>query len=807
MTGLIQDIRFAFRTFAKSPGFTAVAVLTLGLGIGANTATFSVSNTFLRSPISFPQVDRIVMVMNRAPGQTEGWTEVSPADLQDWRTQSHSFEAFGAYDWVDLNLTGVGEPVKVQGFAVTPNFFDILRARPLMGRTFVAGEDEPGREHEVILSTGLWRRQFGSDPGIVGRAVRLDGTPHQVIGVMNDNVRFPISAELWIPLAFSRQDKVVRNQHYLSPIARLKAGTTLDEAQAEMRTIQDRARASFPDAETGWDVQLMKLGEFVAGPGRGYMILTLCAVGFVLLIACTNVANLLLARSAARQSEYAIRVAVGASRARLIRQALVESVLLAMGGVMVGLILGSWWISLIRANMPPEVARYIPGWDQVRLDFGVFLYTFSVAFAAGIIAGVLPAFYSSDGNLSETLKETGRGPGVSASRTRLRSAFVVVEVALSLVLLVGAALMVKGVQTLFGLNLKFDPQAVLTFRVALPASRYATPQQRAAFFDNLTEQLSHNTGVQSAATAIQVPFSGGDSGAFSVEGQPVQPGEFHAADFNNISPTYFQLLHIPLLDGREFNERDSADSLPVAIVSEAFAKRFWPGRRALGHRIRSGDENSKDPWATIVGIVAEVNYNPWRHDVFPAIYFPFRQRPVSNAYVAVRGTADPKTLTPVIRAAVGNVDPDQPIFDVFPLDRVISNQILGLSYVAVLMGAIGVMALVLSAVGVSGVMAYSVEQRRHETGIRMALGASPKDVLRMFVVNGLKLLALGCLIGVPVAFALARLLSSLLYGVRSDDFVSFFGGALLLGVVVIMACYIPARAATRVDPMVALRYE
>jgi len=804
---LLQDLGFALRMFRKSPAFTAVAILTLALGIGANTAVFSVSNTFLFKPISFPEVDRLVMVMNQAPGQTEGWNLVSPADFRDFRTQSHSFEALAAYDWADLNLTGVGDPMKVQGFHVTANFFDVLRATPLLGRTFAAGEDEPGREHEAILSAGLWRRQFASDPNIVGRTVRLDGTPTQIIGVMKDDVRFPQNAELWIPQALSPQDKVLRNAHYLFPLGRLKPGTTLPQAQAEMRAIQDRLRVSFPQTETGWSVLMMPLGEFIAGPGQGYMILMLCAVAFVLLIACANVTNLLLARSTVRQSEFAIRVALGASRSRLIRQALVESVLLAMGAMVVGLILGSIWISLIRANMPPEVARYIPGWDQVRLDRGVFLYTFAVAAVAGFAAGILPAFLGSGADPNQSLKETGRGPGASVSRTRLRSAFVVVEIALSLVLLVGAGLMVKGVQTLLNLNFKFAPQSVLTFRVALPASRYATPEQRSVFYSSLTEHLDHSSGVQSSSASLQVPFSGASSTPFSLEGRPVQPGEYQIADYNQISPSFFQVLHVPLIEGREFSDRDSADAPPVAIISEVLSKRFWPGKSPLGHRIKSGDENSAGPWATIVGVVAEVNYNPWRHDLLPGIYFPLRQRPMSNAYVAVRSAVGPEALLPAIRAAVANVDPDQPIYDVLPLDRLVSNQLIGLSYVAVLMGVVGFMALVLSAVGVSGVMAFSVAQRKHETGIRMALGARPQDVLRMFVMNGLKLLALGVIIGLPMAFAFARLLSSLLFGVHSNDFVSFFGGALLLGLVVVLACYIPARAAARVDPIIALRYE
>jgi putative ABC transport system permease protein len=390
---------------------------------------------------------------------------------------------------------------------------------------------------------------------------------------------------------------------------------------------------------------------------------------------------------------------------------------------------------------------------------------------------------------------------------RLRNALIVAQVALSLVLLVGAALMAKGVQTLFALNFNFQPESVLTFRVALPNSRYATPEQRTAFFDSLVRRLAGTAGVQSAVVATQIPFAGGDPGSFSIERRPLQPGEFNTANLANIGPAYFRVLHAPVLEGREFDDHDTADSAPVAIISDSVAQKFWPGRSALGQRLKPGDDNSKEPWATIVGVVGEITYDPWRHDRLPGIYFPFRQRPSESSYLAVRTGSDPKAFVPLIRATVSSIDPEQPTYDVFPLDRFISNRILGFSYVAVLMGVVGLMALGLSAVGVSGVMAYSVAQRIHEIGVRMALGATQRAVLRMFIVHGFKLMFAGIVIGLPMAFVLARLLSSLLFGVQSSDFVSFFGGALVLAVVVSLACYLPARQATRVDPMVALRYE
>jgi putative ABC transport system permease protein len=807
MHSIWQDIRIGFRMLAKAPGIALAAIFAFGLGIAAATAMISVAQTYILHPISFPQVDRVVMVLDRAPGRSEGWSEVSPADFQDWRAQNQSFEGLAAYQWADVNLTGAGEPVKLQGFRVSANFFDLLRAAPQLGRGFLAGEDEPGRENEVVLSNGLWKRQFASDPNIVGRMIRIDGVPTQIVGVMNDSVRFPESAELWIPLALSPHEKTVRNAHYLGPVGRLKPGVSLEQAQVEMQTIQRRLQTSFPEAEKDWSVIAMPIGEFVAGPGRDYNIMSLWAVGFVILIACTNVANLLLARGSARQAEFSIRTTLGATRGQLMRQVLFESILLSLGGAIAGLLLGSWFISLIRGAMPPEVERYIPGWDQVRLNQNVFFSALVIAVVAGIVAGFLPALYGTSAKLSENLKEAGRGGSASRSRMRLRSVFTVVQVALSLVLLVGAALMARGVQTLFSLNFKSDPQSVLTFRVSLPNSRYATQQQRVAFFDNLRERLASNSGVGKATIATQVPFAGYNTSDFTIEGQPIRSGEFHSADLNDVSPSYFELLQVPVIEGRAFDDRDTSASTPVALISDNLAKTYWPGHSPLGHRIKLGGETSKEPWTTIVGVVGEVNYDPWRHDIIPAIYFPFRQHPWGDAYLAFRTDGHNEAFLPMIRAAVAGIDPEQPVYDIFSLQRIISNQVLGLSYVAVLMGVLGLMALILSAVGISGVMAYSVAQRVREIGVRMALGATPGNVLLMFVKHGLKLMAAGILIGLPLSIGLARLLSSLLYGVRSNDFASFFGGALILAGVIALASYLPARQATRVDPMVALRYE
>jgi putative ABC transport system permease protein len=808
MHSIFQDLRFGLRMLAKNPGITLVAIFTLGLGIGANTATFSLSNTFLRKPVSFPEVKRLVMVLNHAPGQQgQDWSSASPADFLDWKKEARSFVGLAGYQWADVNLTGAGEPVKAQGFRVTPDFFDVLGIRAALGRGFVAGEDIPGQDATVILSYGLWAQQFASDPGIVGKTVKLDGRPCEIVGVMRQDLNFPASAALWIPMTFSTDEKQDRTSHNVYPLGRLKSGVSLRQAQAEMDAIQQRMPSLYPAAETGWSITVQDLGEFVAGYGRGYMLLMLGAVGFVLLIACANVTNLLLVRSTSRQNELAIRRALGGSRARVIRQLLMESLLLGMGGSVAGLLLGAWGISLLRGNMPPEVSRYIPSWNKVGLDREVFLYTLAVACVAGIIAGLVPAFQGSDSDSSEMLR-AGQRAGSTRSRTRLRNAFIVAEISLSLVLLVGAALMSKGVRSLFASNFKSDPQSVLTMRVALPESKYATPSQRSAFYDRFLERIRELHEVDSATVASVIPYDNeDDTPAFSIEGQPRQLGELRTAERNSVGPDYFRLLRVRLMEGREFTDRDSADSPRAAIVSESLARRYWPGTSALGRRLKIGDDDSKTPWVTVIGVVADVDYSPWEHDLVRAIYFPYRQDPHGSSYIAIRASGDLRSIIPAVKAALSSVDPDQPVYDILPYERVISDQILGLAYVAVVMGVLGLMALVMSAIGVSGVMAYSVTQRMQEIGLRMALGARPRDVLGLFLGGGLKLLAIGTAIGLPASYALARLLSSLLYGVSAADFFSYASGAILLAVVVVLGCYIPARRATRVDPMRALRYE
>ena len=644
MNALFQDFRYAFRTLLKSRGFTALAVIALALGIGANTAIFSVADAFLRKPVTFPHLDRIVMLFNRAPGDTMGWEYASPADYLDWQKQSRSFEQIGAFEWSSFNLTGSGDPEKLQGAAISADLFNMISAKPLLGRVFSAEETEAGRGQETILSYGLWERRFASDPQIVGKTVTLGGRSFDVVGVMPRDFSFPMSAQIWTPLAMSQDEKAVRDSHHVVSMALLKPGVTIAQAQAEMDILQKRAQANYPKAETGWSIWIMPLRLFAAGElSTEYSLVLLGAVGFVLLIACADVANLLLARSAGRQKEIAVRRALGASRWRIIRQLLAESLLLAFAGAGIGLLIGEWGTELIVKNMPAEVARYIPAWHSIKLDRDAFAYTLAITLIVGFLAGIAPALQGSRPDLVEALKESGRGMTGGRARHRLRSAFVVAEVALSLVLLVGAVLMVKGVNAIFKMNFNFEPQSVLTMRMTLPESKYKDSAQLAAFYDRMLESARNLPGVKEVAIASVVPFGdGGTSDDFSIERQPARLGEYRTANRETISPAYFHLLHVALREGREFTSADAANQPGAAIICESLANRFWPRVSALGRHIKMGHDDAPGPWLTIVGVVSDVTYEVWDRNPPYTIYLPYQQQSYADTYLVVRTTDDPQ---------------------------------------------------------------------------------------------------------------------------------------------------------------------
>jgi putative ABC transport system permease protein len=809
MSNLLQDIRYGFRMLLKSPGFTALAVLALALGIGANTAVFSVASAFLRKPVSFPNLERLVMVLGQSPQETVIWDTVSPADYLDWKSQSHSFEQMGAWELNDFNLTGNGEPEKLVAGQVSANFFDILGVVPAMGRPFRPDEEQLGREQEVILSHGLWQRRFASDPQIVGQSILLDGKKYDVIGVASSDFTFPIGADIWMPLALKPEEQTLRSSRYLLPFMRLKPGVSPRDVRAEMLTIEGRIAKQFPATDADWGVKVLPLGVFVAGEQADqYCLLLIGAVIFVMLIACANVANLLFARAASRHKEIAVRQAMGAGRLRIVRQLLTESLLLGVVGATFGLLLGQIGIGVLRYYMPPEIERYLPLWKHVRLETDVFWYTVGIALMAGIISGLAPAFQTSRADIHEELKEGGRGNSAGRARQRLRTVFVVAEVALSLILLVGAGLMSKGVRALLDVNANLDPQTVLTMHVSLPESKYKTPQQQAAFFDRALQRLKAIPGVKTTVVATEIPYGSQEiDDTVSIQARPAQNGEFRKANIENVNAEYFSTMHIPLRSGRFLEDGDGAEQPQVVVVSQSFAQRYFPGEDPLGKFIKTGGEDSKSPWLKIVGTVGDIKYNIFQNQAPPPIYLSYRQAPQNYTYMAIRTEGDPTTFVAAVRSQMAGVDPDLPISEFFSLQKVFSNALLGLSYVAVMLTAMGVIALVLASVGVYGVMAYSVTERTQEIGVRVAMGAQPRDVLKLVMFRGVLITTIGLLLGLPSAWVLAQLMAGLIYGVSSSDVATFGLVSVVMCAITLLACYMPTRKAMSVDPIIALRHE
>jgi putative ABC transport system permease protein len=809
MMNLLQDVRYGLRILLRKPGFTTLAVLALALGIGANTAVFSVAMAFLRKPIALPGLDRLATVLSLAPQETVNWSPVSPADYLDWKAQSHSFEKVAAWKVNDVNLTGTGQPEKLVAGFVSANFFDTVGVMPASGRPFRAEEEQPGQDQEAILSYGLWERRFAGDPAVIGRTMLLDGKRYDIVGVAGPEFTFPVGVEILLPLALKPEEQTLRSERNLIPTVRLKAGVSLADVRAEMSIIEGRIAKQYPQTDANWSVKVLPLGTFVSGEQTNqYCLMLVGAVIFVMLIACANVANLLLARAASRHKEIALRQALGAGRFRIVRQLLTESVLLAILGAVFGLLFGQIGIGLLRYYMPPDVEKYLPMWKHVQLESDVFWYTVAVALLAGVISGLAPAFQTARSDIHDALKEGGRGNSEGRDRQRLRTIFVVAEVALSLILLVGAGLMSKGVRTLLVVNKNLEPQSILTMHVSLPESKYKTVQQQAAFFDQALPKLKSIPGVQAALVVTEVPYGGEEvDNSVSIQGRVARPGEFRNANVENVNPDYFRALHIPLREGRLLQESDSLDRPLVAVVSQSFVQHFFPGEDPVGKFIKTGGDDSNSPWAKIVGVVGDIKYGVYENQTAPPIYFSYRQSPQAYTYLAIRSERDPTAFAAAVRSEVATIDPDLPISEFFTLQRVFSDQVLGLSYVAVMLTVMGVVALVLAAVGVYGVMAYSVAERTQEIGVRVAMGAQPRDVLRLIMSRGIMITSVGLFIGLPLAWGLAQLMASLIYGVSSSDMTTFGGITVLMCAITLLACYMPTRKAMSVDPIIALRHE
>jgi putative ABC transport system permease protein len=808
MHNLLQDVRYAVRMLAKHPGYTALAVIALALGIGTNTAIFSMSYALLEKAVAVPDL-RDLYVVKEYRVDDPLYDGASPRGLEDWKEQSKSFEGWAASQWYDTNISGDGTPERLQGFRVSANFFDLLRAQPLLGRVFMPGEDAPGRDGVTVIAYGLWQRRFGADPSVLGRTVRLEGRPFVIVGVMPREFDYPVSAELWMPLALTPKEKDSRTDRSLTAVARSRPGTTQRGANAEIAGIVQRTAKAYPDETRGWSAGVKTIREDISGGlTREYMLFLMGAVMFVLLIAVANVANLQLAQATGRCREVSIRMALGAGRWRIVRQLLIETILQSLTAVCLGMVFAYWSLRLIRDNFPPDVLKYVPGISIMSLDWPTFAYSFVIAVVAGVLAGMVPALQVSRANLDEYLREGSRGASAGRARHRTRSVLVVAEVALALTLLVGAGLMVRGMRSLLSEHDSTRPETLLIFRVNLPDAGYQKLPPRIQFFDQVLERLAAIPGAKSVALGRSVPFSNDSSaGAFSLEGRPAEAGEARRAQYQFVNEDWFRTLGIALKEGRLPSRQDGQDSLRVAVISEKLAQRYWPSQSPIGKRIKLGIDSAENPWLTIVGVVGEVQYEWFEKEPAPAIYLPYRQSARQSMQFAIRVSGNPLALVETIRKEVAAVDPNMPIFDTKTYARLIRESITGIAYVTVMMSVLGVIALVLASVGLYGVMAYAVTERTREIGVRMALGAQGRDVLRLVLARGTVLMAIGLGIGLALSYGLANQLSSLIVGVSATDLGTFGGVAGLLTLVALAATYIPARRATLVDPLIALRHE
>jgi putative ABC transport system permease protein len=801
METLFRDVRYGTRSLLKRPGFTAVALIALTLGIGANTAIFSLVNAVLLRPLPFVEPDRLVWMFGNVRDGTNR-ASVTPGDFVDYRKQNTTFEEFAAQLSfpAHANLTGSGEPERLTVAAVTGNYFKTLGATAALGRTFQLENETPGHELVTVLSYGLWQKRFGGDPNIVNKTVALDGKKIEVIGVMPKDFNFPQTAELWVPLNFDSPGMKQRKAHFMRPIGKLKPGVTIAQAQADTDIIARRLEEQYPDTNKAWNLRLVSLREQLVGNSRPTLLLLFGAVGFVLLIACANVANLLLVRAATREREIALRTALGAGRFRIVRQMITESVLLALVGGTLGALLAIWGVDLLVTLS----AGSIPATAHVQIDATVLVFTFLVSLVTGVLFGLAPALRTMKLNLSESLKEGGRTGSEGGKRNRTRSVLVVLESAVAVVLLIGAGLLVRSLVQLQNINPGFDAHNVLTMRVDLSEEKYSTPDKSGSFFTELESRIGSLPGVESVGFVTELPLSGQPNDMpFTVEGRPAASiSESRGADFRRVNLQYFKALRIPLLRGRNFTEQEVKQSAKVLVISELLASQVFPNEDPLGKRLIMMME--KDPWE-IIGVVGDIRHRSLETQPFPAMYMPSNQTGGTN--LVIRTVGDPANLAAAVRKEVQAIDPDQPVAAVRTMDDWVDTSVAQPRYRTALLGLLALLALVLASTGIYGVMSYSVAQRTHEIGVRMALGAKRRDVLSMVVRQGMVLVVAGVGIGLLGAFALTRVMSSLLFGVTAKDPITFVVVATLLTLVAFVACYIPARRATKVDPLVALRYE
>src|SRR5215467_1925665 len=809
MTGLLRDIQFGMRQLRKSLGFSIVAVITLALGIGANTAIFSNVNALLLHPFGFPELNRVVAVWETVPKQDAKSVRVAPANFRDWTLQSASFEHLAAVQGWDANLTGQGIAERAEGYRVTPEFFPLLDVPPSLGRNLGQVDFQLGPAPVIVISQGFWRKSLGSDPTIVGKGVLLNGQQFTVVGVAGSGADFPAGAELWTPLDLNSSESADRSTHSLAVLGRLRRDSSIANAGADLQAIAHRLAEQFPATNGGRGVRVVSLVEDVTFGTRQFVSVLMGAAVFVLLLACVNVANLQLARATGRQKEMAVRLSLGASRWQLIRQLLIESTLLAAAGAIVGVVLSSVGMSALRADLPPFIVQHVPGLKHIDFDMRVLGFTIGAALFSGILSGLAPALQFSRSEVGETLKENARGTSSSGATGRLRAMLVTSEVALALVLLVGAGLMVKGFRQLVNTEMGFDRSHVLTFSVALPEVKYQNDDQILGYYDRVVRGLQSLPSVESAACVSSVPSSWNWNWTeYRAEGAPpAAPGEIPSTITQVISPDLFATLRIPLLKGRLFSVEDTRTSLPVAVISESVARRSWPDQDPIGKHLKLGPKDGHEPDRLVVGVVGNIRSNAMDNTRNPTTYIPLTQvAPKASSFV-LRTTADPQAATAAVINLIRSADPTVPAYDVRTLEQGIADNMSGVESYARMMFVFAIVALVLAAAGIFAVMAYAVNRRTHEIGVRMALGAQRIDVLRLVISSALKMAIVGLAIGLCIAVFMARALSSVLFGVVQVDISVFALLTALLTTVAVVAAYIPARSATRVDPVQALRCE
>lgn len=807
LADFLHDLRYAIRQQRRNPAFTIVAIITLALGIGANTAIFSVVNTILLQPLPYKDPERLVLVWEENAKQGYPTDTPTAANFVDWRDQNQLFEGMAAMAPDSFNLTGSGDPERLEGRRVSASFFPLLGVDPYIGRAFTAAEDQPNSGHVVLLSYGLWQRRFGGDAGVVGKTLNLNGAGYTVVGVMPPRFQFPTpDDEVWVPVAFTQEQAADRNSHYLKVLGRLKPGVTLARAQAEMSTIATRLQQQYPETNTDLGAVITPLHEQIVGDIKPALLILLGAVGLVLLIACANVANLLLARAAARQKEIAVRVALGARRRRLIRQFLTESVLLSTLGGLVGLAIAYGGLVVLKSFIPENISQA----RAISVDYKVLGFTLLVSVATGLVFGLAPAIQAVRFNQIETLKEGGRDAATGGSGKRLRSLLVMAEVAISLVLLIGAGLLINSFLRLRNVDPGFRAENLLTMKIVLPEPKYEKWKMRSTFYSDLIQRVQSLPGVKSAAVTTNLPlYSQGNSIGVSIEGKPEPPpGQELIVTTRIVSNGYLDTMSIPLLKGRQLTDQDIDNSQNVAVVSETMARRFWPGEEVVGKRVSIGKVRSQEDWIEVIGVAKDVRQFELNDDPKPQMYLTYRQFGFFDAQdLVVKTDVDPASMASAVRKAVWEIDKDQPISNIRTMETILAESIARQRFSMLLLAIFAGVALVLAAVGIYGVMSYSVAQRTHEIGIRMALGAQTMTVLKLAIGYGLKLVLAGIAIGLIAAFALTRVMSTLLFGVTATDPTTFALISLLLIAVAAIASYIPARRATRVNPIIALRYE